>query len=258
MDVVRSGRIDTVQVIYNLFDQSAERELFRACEEMGVGVIARVPFDEGALTGAITADTRFSKKDWRNRYFRGDRKERVQEHVQQLSRLLGDEVQTLAELALRFCLQPRVVFCRNPGNEVHFPRSCQPCGFRSAAAQSQSDDGIEAARLGEELLFLTLLVVLSNPPVDGSSRIVDAFRVNFQLSQLRHLLEQVEAVLVVFEQRVAELENRLFGLRSPVGEPFDRLLGEADLDPMLFQKLALELLHLELDHAQSVHGWTLE
>ena len=115
VDVVRSGRIDTVQVIYNIFDQSAEQELFGACEEMRVGVIARVPFDEGALTGAITADTRFSKKDWRNRYFRGDRKERVQEHVQQLSRLLGDEVQSLAELALRFCLQPRVVSTVIPG-----------------------------------------------------------------------------------------------------------------------------------------------
>ncbi len=115
VSVVRSGRTDTVQVIYNIFDQSAEQELFGVCEEMGVGVIARVPFDEGALTGAITRDTRFPKKDWRRRYFRGNRKERVEEHVQKLSRLLGDEVQTLAELALRFCLQSQVVSTVIPG-----------------------------------------------------------------------------------------------------------------------------------------------
>ena len=115
VDVVQSGRIDTVQVIYNIFDQSAEQELFGACEEMGVGVIARVPFDEGALTGAITADTRFPKKDWRRRYFRGDRKTQVQDRVERLSCLLGEEVQTLAQLALRFCLQPRVVSTVIPG-----------------------------------------------------------------------------------------------------------------------------------------------
>ena len=113
--VVRSGRTDAVQVIYNIFDQTAEQELFGACKERGVGVIARVPFDEGALTGAITPETRFAKKDWRKRYFRGNRKERVQEHVQQLAFLLGDEVQTLPELALRFCLQPEVVSTVIPG-----------------------------------------------------------------------------------------------------------------------------------------------
>ena len=115
VEVVRSGRIDTVQVIYNIFDQSAEQELFGACEDMGVGVIARVPFDEGALTGAIAADSRFPKKDWRRRYFRGDRKIQVQDRVERLSALLGEEVQTLAELALRFCLQPRVVSTVIPG-----------------------------------------------------------------------------------------------------------------------------------------------
>ncbi len=115
VEVVRSGRIDTVQVIYNIFDQSAEQELFGACEEMGVGVIARVPFDEGALTGAITPDSRFAKKDWRRRYFRGDRKTQIQDRVERLSTLLGEEVQTLAELALRFCLQLRVVSTVIPG-----------------------------------------------------------------------------------------------------------------------------------------------
>ena len=115
VEVVQSGRIDTVQVIYNIFDQSAEQELFGACEDMGVGVIARVPFDEGALTGAIAADSRFPKKDWRRRYFRGDRKIQVQDRVERLSALLGEEVQTLPELALRFCLQPRVVSTVIPG-----------------------------------------------------------------------------------------------------------------------------------------------
>ncbi len=115
VEIVRSGQIDTVQVIYNIFDQTAEQELFGACAENGVGVIVRVPLDEGALTGEITPKTTFAKKDWRNRYFGGDRKQRVQARVQLLSELLGEEVQTLSELALRFCLQSELVATVIPG-----------------------------------------------------------------------------------------------------------------------------------------------
>jgi aryl-alcohol dehydrogenase-like predicted oxidoreductase len=66
---VKSGLIDSVQVIYNIFDQNPKDELFPACREMNVAVIARVPFDEGTLTGTLTKDTKWPAGDWRNTYF---------------------------------------------------------------------------------------------------------------------------------------------------------------------------------------------
>jgi aryl-alcohol dehydrogenase-like predicted oxidoreductase len=112
---VASGLFDAVQVIYNIFDQSPEAELFPACRQHDVGVLARVPFDEGALTGAITPETRFPEGDWRNQYFRGDRKQAVHERVQRLAALLDGEARTLAELALRFCLDHEAVSTVIPG-----------------------------------------------------------------------------------------------------------------------------------------------
>src|SRR6185295_6977038 len=101
---VASGIFDTVQVIYNIFDPTPARELLPACAAAGVGVLARVPFDEGSLTGAITPETTFPAGDFRNHYFAGDRKRQVHERVQALRRQLGDEAKSLSELALRFCL----------------------------------------------------------------------------------------------------------------------------------------------------------
>ena len=66
---VRTGEIDAVQVIYNIFDQNPEDELFPACEEMKVAVIARVPFDEGTLTGTLTKESKWPEADWRSTYF---------------------------------------------------------------------------------------------------------------------------------------------------------------------------------------------
>lgn len=113
--LVESGRVDTVQVIYNIFDQSPEDRLFPACQARDVGVIARVPFDEGSLTGTIRPDTEFPPGDWRNEYFKGDRKRQVYERVRELEKLLGDEVKTLPELALRFCLHHPAVSSVIPG-----------------------------------------------------------------------------------------------------------------------------------------------
>jgi aryl-alcohol dehydrogenase-like predicted oxidoreductase len=112
---VASGLFDTVQVIYNIFDQSPEAELFPLCLEKDVGVLARVPFDEGGLTGAITADTTFPKGDWRNRYFAGERKAEVHARTQALEAIMGEEAGTLAELALRFCLSHPAVSTVIPG-----------------------------------------------------------------------------------------------------------------------------------------------
>ena len=115
LGIVNSGKIDTVQVIYNIFDQSAGRNLFPLCLEKQVGVIVRVPLDEGALTGEITPDTHFPRKDWRNLYFRGDRKSQVFQRVQKLSALLGGKTDTLPQLALKFCLHHPAVSTVIPG-----------------------------------------------------------------------------------------------------------------------------------------------
>lgn len=104
LEIVKTARVDTVQVIYNTFDQSPAETLFPLCQEKNVGVIVRVPFDEGALTGRITPETTFPENDFRNKYFRGERKKEVFERVQKLQQLLGEEAETLPELALRFCL----------------------------------------------------------------------------------------------------------------------------------------------------------
>ena len=115
LEVVRSGLIDTVQVIYNIFEQSPEDRLFPVCLENNVGIIARVPFDEGALTGEITSERRFSKKDWRNRYFKGDRKRQVEERVRALVPLLDQTTSGLPALALKFCLHHPAVGVVIPG-----------------------------------------------------------------------------------------------------------------------------------------------
>jgi aryl-alcohol dehydrogenase-like predicted oxidoreductase len=102
--LVRSGAVDTVQVIYNVFHQQPEEQLLPACAEHGVGVIVRVALDEGGLTGRVTADTTFPPDDWRNEYFAGDRRRQVQERVTALADELGIGLEDLPECALRFVL----------------------------------------------------------------------------------------------------------------------------------------------------------
>jgi aryl-alcohol dehydrogenase-like predicted oxidoreductase len=113
--LVRSGRVDTVQVIYNVFDQAPEDELFPATQEHDVGVIVRVPFDEGGLTGSITPETEFPEGDFRASYFRGDRKQQVAERVQAIVDDLGIEPGQIAETALRYVLSQPAVSTVIPG-----------------------------------------------------------------------------------------------------------------------------------------------
>ena len=115
LGLVRSGRVDTVQVIYNVFDQSPHDELFPAVKEHDVGVLARVPFDEGGLTGAITPETEFPEGDFRARYFQGDRKQQVAQHVQEIVDDLGIAPQDIAETALRYILSNDAVSTVIPG-----------------------------------------------------------------------------------------------------------------------------------------------
>ncbi|HET8757620.1 MAG TPA: aldo/keto reductase [Solirubrobacteraceae bacterium] len=115
LKLIESGDVDSVQVIYNVFDQSPEDELLPACEQHGIGVLARVPFDEGSLTGRIGPDTEFPDGDFRNRYFRGDRKQQVAERVQAILDELGIERDQLPELALRYILSHPAVSTVIPG-----------------------------------------------------------------------------------------------------------------------------------------------
>jgi len=100
---VRSGLIDSVQVIYNIFDQNPEEDLFPACAEMNVAVIARVPFDEGSLTGTLTKESKWPEGDWRNTYFVPENLIPSVERAEKLKKLVPAGM-TLPEMALRFIL----------------------------------------------------------------------------------------------------------------------------------------------------------
>jgi aryl-alcohol dehydrogenase-like predicted oxidoreductase len=115
LDVIKTGLIDTVQVIYNIFDQSPEKNLFPLCENEDIGVLARVPLDEGALTGTIKESTTFPEGDFRNFYFREDRKKEVMQHVDALTTDLKDTPGPLAETALRFVISNPAVSTVIPG-----------------------------------------------------------------------------------------------------------------------------------------------
>ncbi len=111
---VRDGVVDAVQVIYNIFDQNPEDELFPACREKDVAVIARVPFDEGTLTGTLTLDSKWPKGDWRNTYFVAENLNASVAHAQALKLLLRHGL-TMPEMALRFILNNKDVSTIIPG-----------------------------------------------------------------------------------------------------------------------------------------------
>ena len=115
LKALETGLVDAVQVIYNLFDQSPDDQLLPYCRQHNIGFIARVPFDEGALTGKIRPDTTFDASDFRNSYFSGHRKQEVWEHVQSLVRDLDIGVDQLPEYALRYTLSHPAVSTVIPG-----------------------------------------------------------------------------------------------------------------------------------------------
>lgn len=117
LEACRTGLIDTVQVIYNIFDQSPERHLLPLCRELNIGVLARVPFDEGALTGAITPESVFDPGEFRYAYFAGDRKQQVFDRVEALVadlRAAGLD-EPLPHTALRYILSHPAVSTVIPG-----------------------------------------------------------------------------------------------------------------------------------------------
>jgi aryl-alcohol dehydrogenase-like predicted oxidoreductase len=138
IQAVNSGLIDAVQVIYNIFDQNPEDELFPACRKMDVGVIARVPFDEGSLTGVLTADSKWPQGDWRNTYFTKENLLPTLERVDKLKSLLPPGM-TLPEMAMKFILA-------NPDVSTVIP------GMRKIHHVEQNIASSDAAPLPEGLL----------------------------------------------------------------------------------------------------------
>jgi aryl-alcohol dehydrogenase-like predicted oxidoreductase len=136
---IRTGVVDTVQVIYNIFDQSPEDELFPVCRELNIGVIARVPLDEGGLSGKLTPQTRFEKNDWRSGYFNPENLRATLERAEQLKTVLPQGM-TLPEMALRFILSNTVV-------------STTIVGMRKPEHVRQNMALSDAGPLGPELLL---------------------------------------------------------------------------------------------------------
>ena len=109
-----TGLVDSVQVVYNIFDQAPEDLLFPACQRLGVAVIARVPFDEGSLTGTMTVDDTWPQGDWRSLYFTPDNLRQTLDRVDRV-RPLVPEGGSLPDLALRFILHHPAVSTTIPG-----------------------------------------------------------------------------------------------------------------------------------------------
>ena len=114
LKALRTGLVDSVQVVYNIFDQNPEDQLFPACRELDVAVIARVPLDEGSLTGTLTRDSKWPEGDWRNIYFTPDNLAETLGRVDRLKTLVPEGL-TLPDLALRFVLANPTVSTVIPG-----------------------------------------------------------------------------------------------------------------------------------------------
>jgi aryl-alcohol dehydrogenase-like predicted oxidoreductase len=137
---LRTGLVDAVQVIYNIFDQSPEDELFPLCRELNIGVIARVPFDEGSLTGHLTRTSQWPPNDYRAVYFGPENLGPTMDRVEALQQLLPEGM-SLAELALRFILTNRDV-------DVVIPGMRQPRNVRANVAAATAGP-LSAGLLGK-------------------------------------------------------------------------------------------------------------
>jgi aryl-alcohol dehydrogenase-like predicted oxidoreductase len=136
VQAVSSGLIDAVQVIYNIFDQAPEDRLFPLCRELGVAVIARVPFDEGSLTGTLTRSSHWPEGDWRNTYFVPENLHASVERADKLKPLVPSGM-SMADLALRFILANPDVATVIPG--MRKPQHVK-ANMASASAHALSAD----------------------------------------------------------------------------------------------------------------------
>jgi aryl-alcohol dehydrogenase-like predicted oxidoreductase len=143
LDLVRSGTVDTVQVIYNLFDQSPAEHLFPLAQQHQIGIIVRCPFDEGGLTGALRGDTTFPRGDWRRDYFKGERLQETVRRAEALGFLVQGGINTLADAALQFALSHPAVSTVIPGmrRREHVEANC-----RAAQGPALSADALERVK----------------------------------------------------------------------------------------------------------------
>jgi aryl-alcohol dehydrogenase-like predicted oxidoreductase len=137
---VLSGLVDAVQVIYNIFDQNPEDELFPACRETDAAIIARVPFDEGSLTGTLTLDSRWPRGDWRNSYFVPENLKASVERAERIKPLLPPGM-SLPDMAMRFILSNPDVSTIIPGmrkpHHVESNLACSDAGPLPAGLVSE-------------------------------------------------------------------------------------------------------------------------
>jgi len=138
VDALETGKVDAVQVVYNVFDQNPEDELFPAAQRLDVAIIARVPFDEGSLTGKMTLDMTFPANDWRSLYFTPENLRETLDRVDALQQDIPAGM-TLPELALRFILDSPVVSTTIPG-------------MRKPAHVAENTAVSDGRRLGEGLM----------------------------------------------------------------------------------------------------------
>ena len=146
---VRNGVVDAVQVIYNIFDQNPEDELFPACREKDVAVIARVPFDEGSLTGALTLESKWPAGDWRNTYFVAENLKATVARVDELKQIRRGGI-SMAEMALRFILNNKDVSTIIPGMRKIANVESECGGKRSRSAARAGAGGIEETPVGSD------------------------------------------------------------------------------------------------------------
>ena len=136
LSTLRTGLIDGVQVIYNIFDQAPEDQLFPLCDELDIGVIARVPFDEGTLTGKLTKDTVFPEDDWRSTYFVPENLHSSVEHADAVKKIIPQGM-SMPEVALKFILQNPTVSTIIPGmRKANHVRANLGCSKDSALPAS--------------------------------------------------------------------------------------------------------------------------
>jgi len=127
LKIVKSGEIDTIQVIYNIFDQSPQDKLFPLARKNNVGIIARVPMDEGSLSGTFTYETTFD--DWRKNYFTTDKLKMTIDKVNEIKSKLANKQRTMSQISLKFCLLENgadvaITGMRNPNHVLENIKSC--------------------------------------------------------------------------------------------------------------------------------------
>jgi aryl-alcohol dehydrogenase-like predicted oxidoreductase len=142
--VVRSGLVDIIQVIYNIFDQSPAAGLFPLCQQADVGVIARVPLDEGGLSGTLHPDMPLNPDTFQGYYFRGNRLKETCGRAEHLKIFLRDGIETLPKLALKFCLSHAAVSTVIPGmrRPEHVEENCTASD--AAALTPEELEGLRA------------------------------------------------------------------------------------------------------------------